>query len=367
MLVLLGVVFLFTPVVSWTAPAVLSPSDVTAVLVSSGTTNTLQIANGEPAGGQTIICMQFYPATGVTITDASGPPGSTPTFFQPTGFGFRNFKIGPGATGPFTFHTTASYPANAGGTVHVSPDCVKDVIIMASGPTPTTTGPPKSKTPQCGLNEHGLAKKAQKLWKRTHGKGRILSAAGKPSPLQGQCTLPPRGPCKNLKGLDIQGGPNSDSLTGTPLADTMNGQGENDSVSGKGDNDLLRGGPGRDTLNGNECDDVLFSSGSDHDAAWSGGPGQDVLNGSAVTMDGGPDDDYIVNGFPRRGTTSGGGGNDTIDVSQGEEGIVSGGAGKDTINARNGHKDTIDCGPGADTLYADTVDKFKNCEKVILS
>jgi hypothetical protein len=231
-------------------------------------------------------------------------------------------------------------------------------------PPPTGGGGGKRSTaPVCGAGEHAIAKK----WKQTHGKKHLLSAKAPPSALQGQCTLPPRGPCKNQRGLDIQGGPNPDSLTGTALADTMNGQGDNDTVSGKDDNDLLRGGPGRDTLNGNQCDDVLFSSGSDHDAAWDGGPGNDVLNGSAVSMEGGPGDDYVANGFPRRGTTSGGPGDDVISVTVGEEETVSGGGGKDTIDARNRSKDTIDCGPGADTLYADQQDRFKNCEKVILS
>src|SRR5262249_7256831 len=140
-----------------------------------------------------------------------------------------------------------------------------------------------SKTPRCVKGEHQVARD----WRRKHGKKRSSSAtSAKGNPLQGECTLPPRGPCKNQRGLLLNGGPKNDTLDGTALADTMNGQGGSDIVSGKDDNDLLRGGPGRDTLNGNQCDDVLFLSGSDHDEAWDGGPGNDLLNGSAVTMEG---------------------------------------------------------------------------------
>lgn len=311
-------------------------------------------------------CMRTFAPAGVSFTSVSGPSGTK--MEGPGAFSNGSLNTKANASETFQIQTSAPLTMSNAPRVKISGDCVGDVdakvMVTPTAPPPPPPPPaaPPSTTPGCRESEQMLAKKGkQKLAKK-----RGSSAKSPPSALQGQCTLPPRGPCLNKQGLLIDGGPADETLVGSPLSDTMNGQGGIDTVNGKDDNDLLRGGPGRDMLDGALCDDVLFLSGNDHDAAWQGGPGNDVLNGSAVTMDGGPNDDYVVNGFPRRGTTSGGAGDDLISVTVGEEAIINGGGGKDTIDARNRSKDKIDCGPGSDTLYADQVDTFKNCEKVIL-
>ena len=279
-----------------------------------------------PAGGRHISCQGMTVAPGSQMTvhgDAAG--------------------LNVGASHQICVANTSTH---TGGCVNVD--------AIASAP-PTVPNPALV----CGRS----AKQLKALWLLLHRGKRAASAKGRPSALQGQCTLPPRGPCLGQKGLLIDGGPTDDTLIGTPKGDTMNGHEGNDGLDGLDDNDLMRGGPGRDTLDGNTCDDVLFSSGNDSDATWSGGPGNDVLNGKAASMDGGPDEDYVVNGL-RGGTAAGGGGDDLISVTPGEEMTVSGGPGSDTIDARNQSHDKIDCGPGKDTLFADAKDTFKGCETV---
>jgi hypothetical protein len=329
---------------------------ITINVTNTGTTGWRYIVFGAPGGASFLDGSTSGTSTAPCVTGSfvagpgeleCGPYTPVPAGASATILAHVNEALSCGAPLRFNVNSTGVPPyPEANPVTYGGPPCI----------TPRPSG-----APGCETNAANL----KKLYLKHFGKKRS-SAKSPPSALQGQCTLPPRGPCLNKTGLLIDGGPNDETLDGTPLSDTMNGQGGNDSVNGKDDNDLLRGGPGRDTLNGNECDDVLFSAGNDHDAAWDGGSGNDVLNGSAVTMDGGPNDDYVVNGFPRRGTTGGGGGDDLVVVTGGEEGIVSGGGGKDTIDARNRSRDKIDCGPGSDTLYADQVDTFKNCEKVIL-
>ena len=336
----------------------LTPTGITATIKNEGTQtffyNAGRIADGRPVTSATFNGVPCTSSIPPGYSFDCGPyefaPGQTATI-EATVPGLHAFRGAATAADDFEF---------LGSTDRMTYCCKSSIPRRPSTqpppppPPPTTPPPPPppppppasppSRSPVCGLGAKQLITK----WKASHNK-RTLGAKPPPSALQGQCTLPPRGPCKNQKGLLIDGGPNVDSLVGTPLSDTMNGAGDNDSVAGKDDNDLLRGGPGRDTLDGGPCDDVLFSSGSDHDASWQGGTGFDVLNGSAVSMDGGPDDDYVVNGFPRRGTTNGGDGNDLIVVT-GEEETINGGKGKDTIYAVNRSTDKIDCGPGTDEL-----------------
>ena len=337
------------------------------MIAGSGTSYTLTITN---TGTEPILCWGLGVPTSVTVTGVHGPAGWKLTALKAGISGvpmpFPGPGIPPGGSATFSFTTDMPYPTGVASRLSVSSTCQAGSYVDApvTGPGGGGGGP-KANTPRCDVGEPQVASD----WKREHAEKRSSTAASaKGSPLQGQCTLPPRGPCGGQQGLLINGGPRDDTLDGTPLDDTMNGQGGADTVNGRGGNDLLRGGPGRDKLDGGACDDVLFSSGSDHDAAWDGGPGNDVLNGSAVTMEGGPGDDVVLvlNGFPGGATTSGGGGNDVIVVT-GYQGIVSGGAGNDWIDARNQNQDTIDCGPGIDTLYADERDAFKRCEKVILS
>ncbi len=110
------------------APAV---ANATGVISGSGTSYVLKVTN---TGDQPIRCMRFTPGSGVTLTGFTAPAGwqggNNAQFF----FAVANPSLAPGASASFAFTTAAAYPANAGGELRVSPDCVTDVSIRATGP-----------------------------------------------------------------------------------------------------------------------------------------------------------------------------------------------------------------------------------------
>src|SRR5262249_29870903 len=95
-----------------------------------------------------------------------------------------------------------------------------------SGTPPTTTTPPVNSAPACGTRERQRAAKLiarERTRRGSRSAAQAAAAANPPSALQGQCTLPPRGPCLGEQGALIDGGPIDDMLNGTPKGDTMNG------------------------------------------------------------------------------------------------------------------------------------------------
>ena len=70
--------------------------------------------------------------------------------------------------------------------------------------------------------------------------------------------------------VEVQGGPDADTIYGGNDGDTIYGQGGNDLIYGNEDNDYLDGGDDNDTIYGSSGDDTLY-----------GEAGNDVMNGNA--------------------------------------------------------------------------------------
>jgi hypothetical protein len=113
----------------------LSPASAHAVVAATGVIAgadreyTLTVRN---TGDQAIQCIQFVAAQGVLLRSVDGPGTIEPN----EGFGVSGLNIAPGTEAVWTFTTQDPYPANAGGTLRVSGDCVVDVDAPVSGPAP---------------------------------------------------------------------------------------------------------------------------------------------------------------------------------------------------------------------------------------
>lgn len=134
--------------------------------------------------------------------------------------------------------------------------------------------------------------------------------------------------CSNPSSL--LGGIGTDCL-GTEKNDKMNGSSNNDREIGGGGDDYILGGRGQDSLYGSEGDDHIV-----------GKQGNDVIagNNGEDKISGGSRDDIIYAGQDQdpKGQT-----NETEWPSS---------------------RDVVDCGDGEDTIYVNSLDSYKNCEKV---
>ncbi len=148
----------------------------------------------------------------------------------------------------------------------------------------------------------------------------------------------------------IEGGFDSDSITGSALANTLLGGAGNDTLVGGAGNDQMDGGPGNDDMDGQAGSDVFF-----------GGPGTgDIANFSArttpVTVD---VDDVALDGSPSELD------NVLLDVE-----VVIGGSAGDTLVGRSGNQrlfgragnDTLLGGAGNDALEGGDGDDLLNGE-----
>lgn len=113
-------------------------------------------------------------------------------------------------------------------------------------------------------------------------------------------------------GFTVDGGDQSDIVTGSSIADTISGGAGDDTLLGEGGNDSVSGDQGEDQVEGGAGDDTL-SGGSEHD-----------------NVIGGTDNDTIAGGTGDDGI-AGGAGDDHITPGLGDDGDVLGGAGTDTI------------------------------------
>jgi hypothetical protein len=117
---------------------------------ASGNAYTLTMTN---TGREPIECMRFTVAQGVTLTGTTSPPGTQTGVLNGRQFGARiDPALQPGDSKVWTFTTQAPYPANAGGGLDVSPDCIEDVPGMVTGPAPggaVAPPPPPPPGPRC--------------------------------------------------------------------------------------------------------------------------------------------------------------------------------------------------------------------------
>ncbi|MGD9726129.1 MAG: calcium-binding protein [Nitrospiraceae bacterium] len=135
-----------------------------------------------------------------------------------------------------------------------------------------------------------------------------------------------------MRGLQMVGSADADSLHGTSSSDRILAGAGNDIVSGSDGNDSLFGEDGSDVLKGEDGDDLLY-----------GGAGDDQLFGGAGidVLDGGLGDD-LLNAIAGPDRLLGGDGNDTYVLFE---------AGQEVIELPNAGVDTIKAGlPGSFTL-----------------
>lgn len=187
----------------------------------------------------------------------------------------------------------------------------------------------------------------------------------------------------------IDGGAQSDTVTGGIGEDVLHGSGAGDNLSGNDGDDVINGGAvvavtsiissydeqgNRFDQHGNalaEDDDVLYGGEGDDDMRGSaghdqldGGTGADTMSGGSGvdtlvggegddSMSGGAQDD-ILNGDAGNDDMSGGSGNDVMDGGHGDD-DMSGGSGNDNMTGDNG-ADTMEGGSGADTMTGDAGD-----------
>ncbi len=142
--------------------------------------------------------------------------------------------------------------------------------------------------------------------------------------------------------FNVFGGDGADTLTGdsfaAPYRLMLDGGGQSDLLTGSSGMDLLVGGLGQDTLIGAAGDDTLRGE-ADDDQLFSGF-GDDRAEG------GGGDD--LVRTGPGRDTLLGGAGNDTLGASNKSD-LLRGEAGRDLLLGSNGN-DRLFGGASADTL-----------------
>jgi Ca2+-binding RTX toxin-like protein len=135
---------------------------------------------------------------------------------------------------------------------------------------------------------------------------------------------------------NIEGTPNSETLTGTDLADWINGNGGDDVINAGAGDDNLSGGAGDDTLNGEAGNDFLGVRDGGDDVAY-GGAGDDTIwansatNAALVKIYGGDGGDDVVL-FGNVGAT-----NFLVDLGAGSDQVVASAlAGQATIDAGTG-------------------------------
>jgi hypothetical protein len=127
------------------ASSALGAVSATGKVTSSGTSAAIEVDN---TGDQTLSCMRYFVASGVSIVSVDPPAtqeGSTALAAMTL--------IPPGGSKTFTFKTDKQIPANASGTLNVSATCASgsDVSAPVTGPpatpTPTPVTPPPTTTP----------------------------------------------------------------------------------------------------------------------------------------------------------------------------------------------------------------------------
>lgn len=177
-----------------------------------------------------------------------------------------------------------------------------------------------------------------------------LGAGFRPAGLGG-CTL---------RGNNLTGTPDNDTLRGTSGTDVLAGLTGSDVLRGLGGRDCLFGQGGTDRLLGGTNADRLFG-GTDNDSL-AGEGGNDRLSGEAGRdrLDGGPGNDLLL----------GGSGPDALTDRHGTD-RLSGGLGNDRIDARDRSRadrrgrDRLSCGAGRDTVLVDRRDRVaRDCENV---
>jgi len=165
----------------------------------------------------------------------------------------------------------------------------------------------------------------------------------------------------SLRGNNVTGTPDDDTLSGTARTDILVGLSASDVLRGLGGRDCLFGQGGTDRLFGGAGADLLFG-GADNDTL-NGDAGNDRLSGDAGLdrIDGGAGNDNML----------GGSGPDRFTDRRGTD-RFSGGAGNDRVNSRDTSpvdrrgRDRVACGPGRDTVLADRRDIVsRDCEVVL--
>lgn len=167
---------------------------------------------------------------------------------------------------------------------------------------------------------------------------------------------------RDIERYEIQGGVQSDAMSGWLLADDLDGNGGNDRLSGYFGDDSLDGGEGNDTLLGGGGHDYLW--GGDHQDLLRGGFGDDGLYGSSGNdrLFGEVGDDSLEGGSGRD-VLSGGVGDDTLSSdsytdSGTDRDALNGGAGNDLV--RIGIGDAANGQAGLDRLDAYFVESTSN-------
>lgn len=113
-------------------------------------------------------------------------------------------------------------------------------------------------------------------------------------------------------GYTVDGGTESDTITGSSVADAISGGAGNDTLLGEGGADTVSGDQGEDQVEGGAGDDVL-SGGSENDNVIGGADGDTITGGSGNDgIAGGPGDDHVTPGLGDDGDVYGGAGIDTI-------------------------------------------------------
>lgn len=90
-------------------------------------------------GDQPIRCFRFFPRSPVLVTGAASLPGwqlgaSKPPPAPDIGAQAQGSGLAPGQSLTLRFKTDIPYPANGGGTLRVSADCIADVSFPVTGP-----------------------------------------------------------------------------------------------------------------------------------------------------------------------------------------------------------------------------------------
>ena len=261
-----------------------------------------------------------------------------------------------------------------GGSTDQSGQCVRNETICPPGSTFNASGQCVVTQTQCPpgsvRNAIGECVSTQVVSEDVPRGGVVVPISQVPGASASPCSRPGFG---TLVGIVGTNGP--DRITGTNRSDRIFAFGGRDRVSGGRGNDCVEGGSGNDNLDGSNGNDFLL-----------GGTGRDILNGGTGRdqFEGGSGSDKLTggsgsdraNGGAGRDKISGGPGNDRLDGGAGGDFIeagqggdrVNGGSGNDAINvAEAGPRgDVVNCGSGRDTVRIDSVDRVRNCERVLV-
>ena len=165
---------------------------------------------------------------------------------------------------------------------------------------------------------------------------------------------------------DVRGGRRADFLTGDGTANRMDGGRGNDVLRGKGADDTLIGGAGRDTVDYSGFAPVTEDKGVVVSLARgrASGEGADDLSSLESVIGSGAGDHITGN---RRGNRlSGGPGRDTLVGESGRD-RLDGEAGNDRLHSRDRRRDRITGGSGRDRATADSVDRRRSVEHLVLA